>query len=194
MEGDARDNIILERKRIMRTAEEWLSDPSWCDRVGPNTGNFTNYGIEAIQHDASKGPLPIDEGDTQILPTDTTAIAIRKVCNGVAAMLIRKNNSYGDSALKPIRVFSKADSIEAIKVRLDDKLSRLMRGNGDDFGEDVIDDIQGYLVLLKIARARKVAEGYVKVADEPLRRPGEGPSLETTREPGPLDMKEYLKP
>ena len=126
--------------------------------------------------------------DTLIKPTDTTAEAIRKVCDGVAAMLIRKNNSYGDSALKPIRVFSRADTIEALKVRLDDKLSRLMRGNGDDFGEDVIDDIQGYLVLLKIARARKVAEGFLKVGapppnDDPLRLPSEGPSLETTRDP-----------
>lgn len=87
-------------------------------------------------------------------PTQQTAIEIRKACDAVADMLIKKNESYGDSALNPIRCFSKADSMEALKVRLDDKLSRLMRGNGETFNEDVEMDIMGYLILLRIARAR----------------------------------------
>jgi len=110
----------------------------------------------------------------KIQPHDTTNIAIRKVCNGISDMLVAKNQSYGDSAIHPIRIFSKADSIEAIKVRIDDKLSRLMRGNGEDFHEDTIDDLLGYLVLLKIARERArmeaVAKGFnetAAVADEP---------------------------
>ena len=128
-----------------------------------------------------------------------TAADIRRVCSQISTMLVSKNASYGDSALSPTRIFSRADAIEAIKVRIDDKLSRLMRGNGEDFHEDTIDDLMGYLVLLKIARERKTAEGYAKaamadalnasgVADEqigrtvPLRTPSEGPSLETTRE------------
>ena len=105
--------------------------------------------------------------DTKIKLSDTTAEAIRKVCDGIAAMLIRKNQSYGDSALNPTRIFSRADSVEAIKVRIDDKLSRLMRGNGDDFGEDTIDDLQGYLVLLKIAQERKRLQGLVDLGVPP---------------------------
>jgi hypothetical protein len=36
----------------MKTAEQWLADKTWCDKISPNTGNFTVYGIEAIQADA----------------------------------------------------------------------------------------------------------------------------------------------
>jgi hypothetical protein len=49
-----------------------------------------------------------------------------------------------------VRIFSKADPEEQIRVRIDDKLSRLARGH--DAGEDVILDLLGYLILLRIAR------------------------------------------
>lgn len=70
----------------------------------------------------------------------------------VRDMLIAKNAAYGNSALEPLRCFSRADSVEQIKVRLDDKLSRLMRGA--PAGEDVVLDLIGYLLLLRIAEAR----------------------------------------
>jgi hypothetical protein len=41
----------------MKTAEQWLADASWCTRISPNTGNFTAYGIEAIQADAACAAL-----------------------------------------------------------------------------------------------------------------------------------------
>jgi hypothetical protein len=43
-----------------------------------------------------------------------------------------------------------ADPIEQIKVRIDDKLSRLARGAAA--GEDVERDLLGYLVLLRVSR------------------------------------------
>lgn len=64
-------------------------------------------------------------------------------------MLKEKNRKYGNSALHPVRVFSKADPKEQIKVRLDDKISRLVRGTGDDT-EDVYLDLTGYLILFMI--------------------------------------------
>ena len=88
---------------------------------------------------------------------DQTALDVRAVCNEIAEMLIKKNQSYGDSALNPIRVFSRADPLEAIRVRMDDKLSRLKFGNGE-FKEDTELDLLGYLVLHRIARKRLVAE------------------------------------
>lgn len=72
------------------------------------------------------------------------------VCLGVARFLMEKNKAYGDSALNPLRVFSKADPVEQIRVRMDDKISRLARG--DLAGEDAELDLLGYLVLLLIAR------------------------------------------
>lgn len=78
--------------------------------------------------------------------------AIVEVCDSVKHLLLSKNAKYGNSALEPIRVFSKADSIEQLLVRIDDKLSRIARGTGIDYtDEDTIKDLIGYLVLLKVA-------------------------------------------
>jgi hypothetical protein len=74
-------------------------------------------------------------------------------CLGIAQMLIEKNIAYGDSALDPIRVFSKANPTEQLHVRIDDKLSRLMRGT-DYIGDNDIDDLIGYLILLKVAKEK----------------------------------------
>ena len=70
----------------------------------------------------------------------------------IAEMLIKKNISYGNSALEPVRIFSKADPKEQLMVRLDDKISRIK--NQESFpGDNDIDDMIGYLILLKIAKA-----------------------------------------
>ena len=76
---------------------------------------------------------------------------ISGVCDDIKELLIHKNRKYGNSALKPCRVFSKASAVEQLLVRIDEKLNRIMQGAGllaDD--EDVINDLIGYLVLLKI--------------------------------------------
>ena len=75
------------------------------------------------------------------------------ITDGIAEMLIEKNLKYGNSALEPKRIFSKADSAEQIKVRIDDKLSRIANQNPED-DEDVIQDLIGYLVLLKISQQK----------------------------------------
>jgi len=74
---------------------------------------------------------------------------IRKECREVERILLAKNKAYGNSALQPVRIFSKANPIEQIRVRIDDKLSRLARGQAA--GEDVTLDLIGYLVLLRVA-------------------------------------------
>ena len=76
---------------------------------------------------------------------------ISGVCDDIKELLIHKNRKYGNSALKPCRVFSKASPVEQLLVRIDDKLNRIMQGAGllaDD--EDVVNDLIGYLILLKI--------------------------------------------
>lgn len=74
---------------------------------------------------------------------------VRRVTGDLSKLLISKNKSYGNSALDPVRIFAKSDTTEQLHVRIDDKLSRLKRGNS--YGEDVIKDLMGYLVLLTIA-------------------------------------------
>lgn len=83
--------------------------------------------------------------------------AVRLICNEVADMLVQKNKSYGNSALEPINCFYKGDSSTSIRVRIDDKLSRIMRGN-EFQGDDTIKDLMGYLVLLRIATIKDETE------------------------------------
>ena len=72
----------------------------------------------------------------------------------IGTFLIEKNRKYGNSAIQPTRIFSKASDEEQIMVRLDDKLSRHQSGQCDD-DEDVILDIIGYLILLRTMRVLK---------------------------------------
>lgn len=80
---------------------------------------------------------------------------IAEECDFVREFLLEKNRAYGNSALEPVRVFSRASNVEQLLVRIDDKLSRLARGS--EAGEDVELDLIGYLVLLRIARRREGA-------------------------------------
>jgi hypothetical protein len=72
-------------------------------------------------------------------------VEIDNVCQELSYFLKGKQKAYGNSVPDPLCVFSKADAMERIGVRLDDKLSRLARGN--NAGEDVELDIIGYLIL-----------------------------------------------
>lgn len=76
---------------------------------------------------------------------------ISKVCDEIKQILLAKNKAYGDSALNPIRIFSKADNIEQINVRIDDKLSRIARGK-EYAGDDTELDLIGYLILKRVAK------------------------------------------
>jgi hypothetical protein len=87
------------------------------------------------KHDAFKADL------------DVVLTSLRKV-------LLDKNRKYGDSVLTPVRVFSKANITEQIKVRLDDKLSRIVSSQHDE-DEDVYVDILGYLIINEIAKLRE---------------------------------------
>ena len=83
-----------------------------------------------------------------------TQAKICVTCDNIKELLLTKNRKYGDSALNPVRVFSKASPLEQIKVRLDDKLSRMQSAQSDE-DEDVVTDLIGYLVLFKIALSMK---------------------------------------
>ncbi len=77
---------------------------------------------------------------------------IAKKCGEITQFLLSKNEQYGDSALTPIRIFSKSDEKEQLRVRIDDKLNRLLQGNANiENDEDVIKDLIGYLILLLIS-------------------------------------------
>jgi hypothetical protein len=97
--------------------------------------------------------------DLQLMATEAPAgqKIIRKSLE-IAEMLIKKNVSYGNSALNPARVFSKADNLEGLRIRLDDKITRIQNSQGFP-GDNDIDDMIGYLVLYKIGLDSKRSEG-----------------------------------
>lgn len=52
-----------------------------------------------------------------------------------------------------MRIFSKASPIEQLLVRIDDKLSRISRGDDRlESDADVLNDLIGYLIMLKVAQ------------------------------------------
>jgi hypothetical protein len=75
---------------------------------------------------------------------------VYKVLSEITDLLVSKNLKYGNSALEPIGVFSKLSAKEGLLVRIDDKLKRIKNGSLEKDDEDVINDLIGYLVLLKI--------------------------------------------
>lgn len=100
-----------------------------------------------------------DKAAEQALAGRTFEAWLDQVLDELRELLLAKNRAYGNAALDPVRVFSDADPVEQIKVRLDDKISRWVRGQAA--GEDVPTDLMGYLVLLKIAG--KIAD--IRAAD-----------------------------
>jgi len=74
-----------------------------------------------------------------------------ETCDEIKNLLLEKNRKYGNSALEPSRIFAKSSPVEQIKVRLDDKLTRIKNQAGDE-DEDVVQDLMGYLVLLRVAQ------------------------------------------
>lgn len=76
--------------------------------------------------------------------------AVDTILKEIGNMLKEKNRRYGNSAVNPVRAFSKADNIEQIKVRVDDKISRLVHGDANNT-EDTRRDLIGYLVILDAA-------------------------------------------
>ena len=78
----------------------------------------------------------------------TTQEKIDQVCSNFATFLKEKNKRYGDSAIAPIRIFSKSEAGDNILNRCDEKLSRIR--NSPELRKNDICDLMGYLVLLCI--------------------------------------------
>lgn len=74
----------------------------------------------------------------------------------VRDLLLEKNEAYGDSALNPANIFARGNAVENLCCRIDDKLMRIKKRGITDETEDTVQDLIGYLILLKVAlRDRK---------------------------------------
>lgn len=100
--------------------------------------------------------LALDDKNS-LIDVDIACDRINDVCEDLSKMLHDKNRAYGNSIFNPKRIFSQADVLTAINVRLDDKFSRIMDGDQEKkelIKENEILDIVGYLIL------RLVYEGW----------------------------------
>jgi len=73
------------------------------------------------------------------------------ITQSVTDLLKSKNKAYGNSALNPANIFSKLDATEALCARIDDKIMRIKNKGINDKTEDTVDDLIGYLLLLKMS-------------------------------------------
>lgn len=80
---------------------------------------------------------------------------IIEVSTEVTNLLLEKNNAYGDSALNPVGIFSQGNAVDSLCARIDDKLMRIKSRGITDQTEDTVQDLIGYLILLKIAIRQK---------------------------------------
>lgn len=130
--------------------------------VGPNTGSsehfdrFLRADLTEAERATAKWRIGVATGGVAPAASRRFAADLDAALEEVRSLLIEKNAAYGDSALAPVRIFSRVDSLEQIRIRIDDKLSRLARGAAA--GEDVVMDLLGYLVLLRIGERRREDE------------------------------------
>lgn len=81
--------------------------------------------------------------------SDTQA-KIHQLFTNLDIFLTEKNRRYGDSAINPIKIFSKVEPENSICIRIDDKLSRI--ANSTEFRKNDLTDLIGYLALLMIQK------------------------------------------
>lgn len=92
------------------------------------------------------------------VPESSFESDVKAVLNTIESLLASKNKAYGNAALDPIRIFSKADSTDGLLIRIDDKLNRIKNLGITPETEDSVMDLIGYLVLLKISQKQSNAK------------------------------------
>ena len=91
---------------------------------------------------------------------------VSKALDQIQELLIAKNQKYGNSALEPLGVFSQLSPREGLLIRIDDKLKRIKNGSLANDDEDVVNDLIGYLVLLKIQGKESAVDRAMKGEDD----------------------------
>ena len=86
------------------------------------------------------------DGENWEVETTESQEKIKMICDAMKDLLLYKNEKYGDSALHPNNVFYKGDSVNSIKIRLDDKIGRIK--NCTETRVNDVSDVIGYCVLL----------------------------------------------
>jgi hypothetical protein len=83
------------------------------------------------------------------LAADSLRTNLKMIGESLFLVLREKNKRYGNSALEPAGVFYPGSASDSIRIRLDDKLKRVM--NSKELRKNDLFDILGYMVLLCIS-------------------------------------------
>lgn len=170
--GVLRDDKPDERAAGIAAGHAWLPQAEALV-VYEDFGISEGMRYALVQADAQGIPVEFRKlGRVQVEgPTPSRMqTMIARVCAEMCDMLQAKNRAYGNSVGEPVRIFSKAGPREAMRVRMDDKLSRIMRGQAA--GEDAPWDLAGYLVLERCLDLIAAEDEAAKDADD---RMGIGP-------------------
>jgi hypothetical protein len=139
----------MKKYKFIGNPEEWESDMKIGDIYN---SDYVPIGTEQDVEDFASF-FPEDFEQIDLDPKEAQERFqedLHSLLYEIEEMLISKNIKYGNSALEPLRIFSKASSQEQLKVRIDDKLSRLKTQDVSE-DEDVVNDLIGYLILYKIS-------------------------------------------
>ena len=88
----------------------------------------------------------------------STQQKIAEITEAIRDLLLYKNQKYGDSALNPKKIFYKGDVRNAILIRLDDKLGRIIANTDGTPRINDVADIIGYCTLLLIGMGVEKAD------------------------------------
>jgi hypothetical protein len=82
---------------------------------------------------------------------------IRKHMVEYGNFLIKKNRAYGNSAFEAINVYAKGSALDLMKLRMDDKLKKMLKGNDlAEEKEDAAKDFCGYWHLMEILKEKEM--------------------------------------
>lgn len=151
--GKAAESVLgaMDVQSRCMTPEE--AEKIWpLERQGEGATATDRFEAEAYVIPSEASYVPATEHVWLEVPT--SADRIKAASGRVLDLLLSKNESYGDTALNPLRILSKLDAYEGLAVRADDKLSRL-KNAPDAFQEDALLDLAGYLILMLAARGER---------------------------------------
>ena len=121
------------------------------DRAIEATKKFAGMFNSGKENGGGGGCTPEAQGIQPTTPwahgekEQSSADKISAFCDELKRFLLVKNEWYGDSALKPVKIFSKGDASDKIDIRMDDKMSRIIESDEQRMNDFV--DLTGYLVL-----------------------------------------------
>ena len=134
-----------------------MSENNWfeCPHLGENTKGFyciLNDGACEAYNNWKECPRVIEENKRCEVLThqlqDLFGNDVDSVLTALGKILKYKNGKYGNSALHPIGVFSKAEADKGLYLRADDKVSRIK--NSPTLQKNDVADLMGYLTLICI--------------------------------------------